>query len=210
MKVKEIMTGDAGFCYGVDSLTKAASIMWQRDCGAVPIVNAESKVIGMVTDRDICIAVASRNERASELKVGDLCDGNVLSTEPGADIKDAVKTMRKNQVRRLPVVDKDGYLRGVLSMADVLNAAAAKKSSKSVRKLAFSLAKAMTKKAPIKLSVVAVEESAEVEEPETQTPQESQEATAPVAMADAEVPNSEALDTNIEQIPETTENQGEQ
>lgn len=167
MKVKEIMTSGAGFCYGVDSLTKAAVIMWQRDCGAVPVVDAENKVIGMVTDRDICIATASRDLKTSEIKVGELCNGHVLTVSPGDDIKAAIKSMRKNQVRRLPVVDNEGELQGVISMADILNAAAAKKSSKSIRKQAFSLAKAMIKKTPIKLSVAAVEEAEGAEEAET-------------------------------------------
>jgi CBS domain-containing protein len=157
MKVKEIMTGDAGFCYGVDSLTKAASIMWQRDCGAVPVVDAENKVIGMITDRDICIALASRDQKASEIEVGELCNGRVWTSSPGDDIKDAVKLMRKNQVRRLPVIDGEGRLQGVVAMADVITAAGARKKSKAIRKQIFSLVKALTTKTPIRLSEIAPE-----------------------------------------------------
>src|ERR1044072_6695315 len=110
MKVSDIMTADPGFCFAVDTLTKAASIMWQRDCGTVPVLDAGNKVIGMVTDRDICIAVASRDGRASEIMAGELCSGNVLSCSPDDELKKALKSMRKNQLRRLPVVDGDGRL----------------------------------------------------------------------------------------------------
>lgn len=87
MKVKDIMAASPGFCYGVDSLTRAASIMWQRDCGAVPVVDAENKVIGIITDRDICIALASRDQKASEIAAAELCHGAVLTAAPDDDIK---------------------------------------------------------------------------------------------------------------------------
>lgn len=188
MKVKELMTSGAGFCYGVDSLTKAAIIMWQFDCGSVPVVDAENKVIGVVTDRDICIATASRDMKPSEIHAGELCNGHVLTVSPDDDIKDAIKSMRKNRVRRLVVVDRDGYLRGMVTMADIINAAAAKKKSKSLRKRAFLLMAAITRKTPIKLAEIEPEETEETE-PVSPAP-----ADAPVEAPD-EVKASEAAET---------------
>jgi CBS domain-containing protein len=153
------MTADPGFCFAVDSLTKAASIMWQRDCGAVPVLDAGSKVIGVVTDRDICIAVASRAGRASEITAGELCGGNVLTCAPNDELKKALKLLRKNQLRRLPVVDGDERLVGIITLADIVNAAGAKKKHKDLSpQKVFSLFAAVSKKPPILLLEVSPEE----------------------------------------------------
>ena len=159
MKVSDIMTADPGFCFAVDSLTKAASIMWQRDCGAVPVLDAGNKVIGIVTDRDICIAVASRDRKASEIMTGELCHGNLLACSPDDEVKKALKLMRKNQFRRLPVIDDDGQLAGIVTLADIVMAAGAKKKHKDLSpKKVFSLLEAVSKKPPIRLLEVNPEE----------------------------------------------------
>ncbi len=159
MKVTNIMTADPGFCFAVDTLTKAASIMWQRDCGAVPVLDAGNKVIGVVTDRDICIAVTSRDRRASEIMAGELCGGNVLTCSPNDELKKALKLLRKNQLRRLPVVDGDGLLVGIITLADIVNAAGAKKKPKDLSpQKVFSLFEAVSKKPPILLLEVSPEE----------------------------------------------------
>jgi CBS domain-containing protein len=157
MKVKKIMTAEPAFCYGADSLTKAALIMWQRDCGAVPVVDAENKVTGIITDRDICVAIASRDQKASEITAAELCSGAVLTAQPDDDIKKAVKLMRKNQFRRLPVADEEGRLLGIVTLADIVLAAGAKKKNKSARKRVFSLIEAISKKPPIRLSEITAE-----------------------------------------------------
>jgi CBS domain-containing protein len=159
MKVKEIMTSEPGFCYGMDSVAMAALIMWQRDCGAVPVVDGENKVTGIVTDRDICIAVASREQKASEIKAGELCSGAVLTVLPDDDIKKVVKLMRRNQIRRLPVTDEQGRLQGMVTLADIIAAAGAKKKSRSARKKIFSLIAAISKKPPIRLSEIVIEDA---------------------------------------------------
>ncbi len=159
MKVKEIMTEGPGFCSGTDTLAGAAMIMWQRDCGAVPVVDAENKVIGIITDRDICIAVASREKKASGIKAGELCAGAVLTVLPDDDIKKVIKLMRGNQIRRLPVTDEEGHLQGIVTLADIVTAAGAKKKNKSARKKVFSLIEAVSKKPPIRLSEIVAEEA---------------------------------------------------
>jgi CBS domain-containing protein len=155
MKVSDIMTADPAFCFAVDSLTKAASIMWQRDCGAVPVLDAGNSVIGMVTDRDICIAAASSDRKASEIMASELCGAGVVSVTPKDQLKKAVKLMRKNQLRRLPVITDDGQLAGIITLADIVSAAGAKKKPKELTyKKVFSLFEAVSKKTPILLSEV--------------------------------------------------------
>ncbi|MDT4898299.1 MAG: hypothetical protein QOH25_3376 [Acidobacteriota bacterium] len=120
MKVQDIMTADVETCGADSDLGAAATIMWRRDCGSVPVVDGEGKVVGMITDRDICMAVATRNKLASAIKVGEVISGRVYACSPDDRIEDALETMQSAQLRRLPVVDDDGRLHGILSINDVL------------------------------------------------------------------------------------------
>src|SRR5918993_4730910 len=120
MKVQDIMTSDVEACGPESDLAEAAAIMWRKDCGSVPIVDAEQRIVGMITDRDICMAVCTRNKLATELKVGEVMSGKVFACAPDDNIRDAMETMQSSQLRRLPVVDADGKLRGILSINDVV------------------------------------------------------------------------------------------
>lgn len=120
MKVRDVMTGGVKSCGPDTNLAAAAMIMWESDCGAVPVLDDAGKVIGMITDRDICMAVVTKGREASRIAVGEVITGDVFSCRPEDDLSDALKTMRNERVRRLPVVDGDGELRGILSVNDVL------------------------------------------------------------------------------------------
>jgi CBS domain-containing protein len=119
MKVHEIMTTDVRSCGPQSTLAAAAMIMWDNDCGVVPVVNTAQQVVGMITDRDICMAVATQNRLASEIKVGDVSSGRVQSCRSDLDVRDALDVMRREQLRRLPVTDAEGRLVGILSLADI-------------------------------------------------------------------------------------------
>ena len=120
MKVQDIMTSDAKTC-GLDTnLAAAAMIMWDSDCGTVPVVDSEGKVLGMITDRDICMAAATKHRDAALISVGEVISGKVFACDPEDDIKAALKIMQNEKVRRLPVVDSDGALRGILSVNDIV------------------------------------------------------------------------------------------
>jgi CBS domain-containing protein len=120
MKVGDIMTREVGSC-GLDTtLAAAARIMWEQDCGAVPVLDAEGRAIGIITDRDICMALTTRNHLASELAVGDVVGGALTSVGPEDDVSDALSKMQAGQLRRLPVVDGEGKLVGILSLNDVV------------------------------------------------------------------------------------------
>jgi CBS domain-containing protein len=114
------MTINVETCSPDSDLGAAATTMWKRDCGSVPVVDSERKVVGMITDRDICMAVATRNKLASEIKVGEVISGKVYACAPDDDVRDALETMQSAQMRRLPVVDADGVLHGILSINDVV------------------------------------------------------------------------------------------
>lgn len=120
MKVQDIMTADVETCQPESDLGAAATIMWKRDCGSVPVVDAEGRVVGMITDRDICMAVSTRNKLASAIKVGEVISGRVYACSPEDRVADALETMQSAQLRRLPVVDDDGKLHGILSINDLV------------------------------------------------------------------------------------------
>jgi CBS domain-containing protein len=131
MKVKEIMTRDVGFCVPESSLREVARIMEARDCGCVPVIDA-GKITGMITDRDICLSLADRNSRPSQITAGEAMSRAVYSCRETDEIEDALATMRDQQVRRLPVTDRKGQLRGVLSLNDVALHSAARANAHAV------------------------------------------------------------------------------
>ena len=100
MRIKEVMTESPQSCRVGDSANEAARIMWERDCGVVPIVDHAGKVAGIVTDRDICMAA-------------------YFQGLPLSQMADAERLMQERQIHRVPVVDDVGRLVGMLSLSDV-------------------------------------------------------------------------------------------
>lgn len=120
MKVKEVMTGQPAAVWITDSLASAAMSMWENDCGILPIIKDGRKVVGMITDRDICMATAIRNRPESTISVEEVMSGDVYSVAPNDDVHKALEVMRDHRVRRLPVLDKAGDLKGIVSMNDIV------------------------------------------------------------------------------------------
>ena len=120
MKVRDIMTTDVKSCNSDTNLAAAASRMWEGDCGALPVVDEDGKFIGMITDRDICMAVATRPRLASDILVGEVTSGAIYVCHPTDEVQSALKTMQKERVRRLPVVNDKGILQGILSTNDII------------------------------------------------------------------------------------------
>lgn len=142
MKAKDLMTGEPGFCLSGDTLKKAAEIMSERDCSFVPVVDAEMAVTGVITGRDICIALARRNKRASEIKAGEIAGSDPVCCRPDDKIKDVLKLMKKKRVGRLPVRDGDKRLVGVLTIKDIIHAS---ERDKSLRKKTYSVLRELAK-----------------------------------------------------------------
>jgi len=129
MKVKQIMTGEPKTCGPHTTLAAAANLMLEGDCGILPVVE-NGTLAGIVTDRDMYIALATRNKRASDVKVSEVAGRTVLTCEPDDDVHEALATMKQGRVRRLPVVGFGGIVLGIVSMNDILLAAG---SGKAVR-----------------------------------------------------------------------------
>lgn len=120
MRVEEIMTKNVEACRPDDTLNTAADIMWQADCGCVPVVDGQSKrVIGMITDRDICMAAYLSGQPLQALTIEGAMAKTVHSCSPQDPLSVAERMMREGQIRRLPAVDDDGQLMGIISLSDI-------------------------------------------------------------------------------------------
>lgn len=123
MKVHDIMTVAPEVCRPDDNLAQAVSQLWNVDCGVLPVVDHTGRLAGIVTDRDICIALGTRNQRASEVRVNTVMRTSVETCAPDNDVIVALGRMSGRQVRRLPVVDDEHRLLGIVSLSDAAGAA---------------------------------------------------------------------------------------
>lgn len=120
MKVKEVMTGSPSVCDLNESLAEAAKTMWDADCGALPVLKDGREVVGFITDRDICMAMAMRDCNPHAVSAEEVITGDVYSVAPEDEIQKAFEVMQQYQVRRLPVINPEGELEGMLSMNDIV------------------------------------------------------------------------------------------
>ena len=123
MKVEDIMTRDVQCCGPDTNLAAAAKMMWDSDCGALPILNVQGQVMGVITDRDICMAASTKNRAPSAITAWETASGKAITCRLDDDIRTALDRMEQGKVRRLPVIDDDDVLQGILSMNDVVLAA---------------------------------------------------------------------------------------
>ena len=119
MKVSVLMS-EVVHTVGVDqSVNAAARAMWESDIGIVPVVDHQHQVVGMVTDRDIAMAGFLQGKPFSQLAVRDVMATELVSIDPDADVEAALARMSRKQVRRLPVIDSNGRVVGMLSINDI-------------------------------------------------------------------------------------------
>jgi CBS domain-containing protein len=119
MKVEQIMRHDVATCCPDDTLNVAARLMWERDCGSVPVVHDGGKVVAMLTDRDIAMAALTQGRPLHEIRVSSAMSPDLSSCCPNDPVSLALKILQTRQLHRLPVVTGDGELIGMLSLADV-------------------------------------------------------------------------------------------
>lgn len=124
MIVRNVMKVNVATCGPDTNLAAAAAKMWERDCGALAVVDELGHVVGIITDRDVCIAVGTRPRPAAEIAVREVMARDVAVCSPVDDVNEAAATMRRHRVRRLPVVDHRGVLVGLLTLDDIARRAA--------------------------------------------------------------------------------------
>jgi CBS domain-containing protein len=123
MKVQEVMTTSPEACRPHTNLARAVELLWNADCGVLPVTDDEGRVLGVLTDRDICIALGTQDARASQVAVDRVMRSPVETCQAADDVTTALARMKERRVRRLPVVDAANHLVGILSLNDVVLAA---------------------------------------------------------------------------------------
>ncbi len=127
MFVRDVMTPEPRVCSPSTNLAAAAELMLDGDCGILPVVE-NGKLVGVVTDRDLFIALATRNKRASDVTVGEVATDHVVTCDPDAEVSAALDAMKTHRVRRIPVSGFGGTVVGIVSMNDLLLAAGPRKA----------------------------------------------------------------------------------
>lgn len=120
MTVRDVMSSPVETCQPTTDLAQVTHLMWDRDCGFMPVVDANGRVAGVITDRDICVATGTRRRLAEHIAAGQVMATDVAACLPDDSLDTALETMSTRQVRRLPVIDASGHLKGVIAMNDIV------------------------------------------------------------------------------------------
>ena len=127
MKISALMTPHPVTCDPGTNLAEAAALMLQADCGILPVVE-EGKLRGVVTDRDLFIALGTRDLRPSGITVGEVMHGAVFTCDPEDDVEAVLALMKEHSIRRVPVEGFGGTVIGIVSMNDMVRAVGANKA----------------------------------------------------------------------------------
>ena len=120
MKVEDVMRKSPKSCSPGANLAAVTESLWRSGCGALPVVDTSGKIVGIITDRDICVAVGTRNKRPSELRAEQAMSHDVAICARGDEIHYALDLMRRRRVRRVPVIGDTGKLEGILCLSDLI------------------------------------------------------------------------------------------
>lgn len=122
MKIESVMTVDPVCCYADETSEQAAKLMEQFDVGVIPITETQDsfKLVGLITDRDIALSVVARGKDPQVTPLSDCMSNHVVCCHPDDDVNDVIMLMRQHQVRRIPVVDNENNIAGMVSIADLV------------------------------------------------------------------------------------------
>jgi CBS domain-containing protein len=122
MKVSDLMTSQVATVRSNDTCSTAARLMWDCDCGSLPVVGDGNQVSAIVTDRDLCMAALFQDRALSAIPVSQAMSKDLKVCGPDDSVTTAERIMRTHQIRRLPVIDGERRLLGILSLADIVRA----------------------------------------------------------------------------------------
>jgi CBS domain-containing protein len=136
MKAREVMSQPPYTCAPTTDLATVAKIMWDHDCGFVPVVDASGTVAGVITDRDICIATSTRRLLPEHISAAQAMASPIHACLSDDCVSDVLATMKQCRIRRVPVLDANGRLQGVISLNDLVLASDAKRAPEIVSTMA--------------------------------------------------------------------------
>ena len=120
-KCNEVMTKTLFYCLPIDTAAKAAELMKSQNVGSILVIENEQtkKLVGIVTDRDLTLKITADGLDAKSTKVGTVMSQDVVTCHAEDDSQKALKAMSKHQLRRIPIVDDDNKILGIIAQADV-------------------------------------------------------------------------------------------
>lgn len=135
--VENLMTRDPACCLPDEGVIECARLMASNNVGVIPVVESRDtrRLVGVVTDRDLCVSVVAEGRNPEEVFVDDCMTDNVVTCRPGDDLDEALRLMAEHRLRRILVVDDSGCCVGVLSQADVARAAPPTDLKRTVEKI---------------------------------------------------------------------------
>ena len=133
-EIRELMTRNPATLSTGSTIVDAAKLMRDKDTGIAPITDGD-RLVGVITDRDIAIEVVAQGKDPQSTKVDEVASQNLVTVDPQQDLDEALRLMAQHQVRRLPVVEEDGKLVGILAQADVARHADAERTGKVVEEI---------------------------------------------------------------------------
>jgi CBS domain-containing protein len=139
MTIETLMTERVASCGPDTNLGSVVEAMWMHDCGIVPVVNEHGEAVGVVTDRDICIALGTRDVPASSLVARNVMTTPVVGCAPDDDCVDVLLTMSARRVRRLPVLGPGRVLLGIVSIDDIVRRAARAPATDPLREVTLQV-----------------------------------------------------------------------
>ena len=119
MTCAEVMTPSPTACQPQHTTVDAAELMRREDCGLVPVVSENGKLIGVLTDRDIVIKVVAEGRDARSTAVSEVMSTDLVTCLPQETVETVMEQMATRQVRRIPIVERDGSLVGIVAQADI-------------------------------------------------------------------------------------------
>jgi CBS domain-containing protein len=132
--VSDVMTSNPKTVDASSSVVEAAKLMRDEDTGVIPIVDGD-RLVGTITDRDLAIRVVAEDKDPQATSVADVASRDIVTVDPQQDLDEALRLMARHQVRRLPVVEEDGKLVGILSQADVAREATPEETGRVVEEI---------------------------------------------------------------------------
>jgi CBS domain-containing protein len=133
-QIRELMTENPRTISAGDSIVDAAKLMREEDAGIAPIVDGD-RLVGVLTDRDIAIKIVAEGKDPTSTKATDIASKNLVTIDPQQELDEALRLMAQHQVRRLPVVEEDGKLVGIVAQADVARHASSDRTGEVVEQI---------------------------------------------------------------------------
>jgi CBS domain-containing protein len=133
-EIRELMTQNPATLSTGSTIVDAARLMRDKETGIAPVTDGD-RLVGVITDRDIAIEVVAQGMDPQSTKVDQIASQNLVTIDPQQDLDEALRLMAQHQVRRLPVVEEDGRLVGILAQADVARYADAERTGEVVEEI---------------------------------------------------------------------------